>query len=479
MEWLAKVQKEASQLQKDASNKWNELTDDMWGPKSRLGQMMEASSAIQSQMEALEFKLSKREIAFGLYHDAHQRLANRTADPGIDAQMHADDPAPPRFLVEILLWYVDFVDWAYGAACNEFDPDHKGTEEDQLREKLASREYELVTAEWIADKEKPAHFIAFNHTDKLCLVVVCGSKSSSDGLTNAQIVTEPLYEGGPACHQGMARSARWICDRYQNLLTQVFAPAQYKLVCCGHSLGAGTAALVTELMHAKYGMSSECFGFATPACVELNAAARMDSVTTVVLRDDIIPRGSVAAVYKTLVRLRKANWEELAEGEWIQESFKADVSSQEFVLEKATAWARNSMLDIHKKNQTRDPLQEVPIEVLAVPGNIVHLYQAEFNNDESYAAALIQPDNPVLEFQGSYSMMADHAIEGYRDALSVINEQVAAHSPMSKGAEHQPPPPLPQAASKVWKKYTDPSSGQDYWHCAQTNETTWEQQKTE
>lgn len=475
MEWLGNMKEKASQ-------KLNALTDEMWGPSTGLGQMMEASSAIQSQMEALDFKLSKREVAFGLYHDAFQHLSARTADPSIDAQAHASDPEPPRFLIEVLLWYVDFVDWAYGNKCNQFDTDRD--EEDQLREKLASRGYELVTATWEPHKEKPAHFIAFNHADKLCLVAICGSKSGSDGLTNAQVLCEPLYEGGPLCHQGMARSARWICERYHSLITNVFAAAHYKVVCGGHSLGAGTAALVTELMHAQHGMTSECFGFATPACVDVSAAGKMDRVTSVVLRDDIVPRASVAAVYQKLLRLRKTNWEEMAEGSWIEESFKTDVCSREFILDKATGWARDSMRDIHKKNLTREPLKEVEIAHLAAPGNIVHLYQREYDKEGSYAAALVEYDNPVLEIQGSYSMLADHAIEGYRDALLEINEASCVLSPVSKHTphgDHPPPPPPPPASSgsKVWQKFVDPSTGADYWHCAATNETTWEPQNTE
>ena len=110
--------------------------------------------------------------------------------------------------------YIDFVDWAYTSQCNQFDPEHRGSEEEQLREKLAARGFELVRlachvglsppevllssagevegVEQVCSsleplKERPTYFIAFNHLDKLCLLVVCGTKSGSDALTNAQV----------------------------------------------------------------------------------------------------------------------------------------------------------------------------------------------------------------------------------------------------------------------------------------------------
>lgn len=472
MKWFDEMKDKVSQ-------KWSEFTDEIWGPDTSLGQMMEASAAINTQMESLNFKLSKREIAFGLYLDAHDTQIARRGNLAIDAEAHAGSPTPPSYLVEVLLWYVDFVDWAYGAACNQFDSEHRGTEEDQLREKLDTRGYELVTLELEPRKDKPAHFIAFNHADKLCLLVVCGTKSAADGLTNATVLNEELYEGGPVCHQGMARGARWIAERYRSLFSHVFAPAQYKLVCCGHSLGAGTAALVTMLMNAKYNLSSECFAFATPACVSATSTVD-ETVTTVVLRDDIVPRASVYNVYQKLVELRQLDWNEVAKGKWIEDSLRQDVSDTEFVLEKATSWARNSMTDIAEKNKTRDPLTPVEgLERLIPPGNIIHLYQAEHENVESYHASILEADSPVLSIRGSYGMMADHKIEGYKEALEAIHTrqagpQTPVSSPRKTDKPRPPPPPPPQ---KTWKVYMDHNTGKNYYHCVETGETTWEPQE--
>ena len=94
-------------IKNTVSEKWSEFTDEIWGPSTSLGQMMEVSTAINTQMESLgNFKLSKREIAFGLYLDAHNVQASRRANPAFDAEAHKDAVRPPLFLIETLLWYV-------------------------------------------------------------------------------------------------------------------------------------------------------------------------------------------------------------------------------------------------------------------------------------------------------------------------------------------------------------------------------------
>ena len=59
--------------------------------------------------------------------------------------------------------------------------------------------------------------------------------------------------------------------------------------------------------------ASECFAFATPACVSATSTVD-ETVTTVVLRDDIVPRASVYNVYQKLVELRQLDWNEVAKG---------------------------------------------------------------------------------------------------------------------------------------------------------------------
>ena len=100
-----------SSMKDKVTQKWSEFTDDIWGPQTRLGAMLEASAAVKEQMNALGFEFSKREIAFGLYLDAHQTHASRKANPTAEMEAHALHPKPPAFLIEVLLWYVGEQHW--------------------------------------------------------------------------------------------------------------------------------------------------------------------------------------------------------------------------------------------------------------------------------------------------------------------------------------------------------------------------------
>jgi len=79
----------------------------------------------------------------------------------------------------------------------------------------------------------------------------------------------------------------------------------YKLLTvCGHSLGAGVAALVTFLANhydpsEKIGTIS-CFGIATPAVISSSNAEHQKHTVSLVLGDDIVPRLSFSSVVSLL-----------------------------------------------------------------------------------------------------------------------------------------------------------------------------------
>lgn len=99
-----------------------------------------------------------------------------------------------------------------------------------------------------------------------------------------------------------------------------------------------------------------------------------------------------------------------------------------------------------------DCVQEQEIEKLAPPGHIIHLYQQIAGQDDSYGAAMVHPDSPVMGLDGSYSMISDHMIEGYKQALQVLNQQqgAAAEEAFNKDAvPPPPPPPLPRWRQRI------------------------------
>lgn len=68
----------------------------------------------------------------------------------------------------------------------------------------------------------------------------------------------------------------------------------YTVVITGHSLGAGTAVLLSLMLKSSY-PDLRCFAFSPPGClVTAEAAVYCESfVTSVIIGDDIVPRLSV------------------------------------------------------------------------------------------------------------------------------------------------------------------------------------------
>lgn len=74
---------------------------------------------------------------------------------------------------------------------------------------------------------------------------------------------------------------------------------QYKLVCTGHSLGAGVAAMLSILLEPALlarTIELRCMCFSPPGCVLTKQLAEKDFITSVVVDSDIVPRLSLSSM---------------------------------------------------------------------------------------------------------------------------------------------------------------------------------------
>ena len=55
--------------------------------------------------------------------------------------------------------------------------------------------------------------------------------------------------------------------------------------------------------------------------MDVASAAKMDHVTSVILRDDIVPRASVYNAYQLVSSYRELPWEEISEGDSFRKCF--------------------------------------------------------------------------------------------------------------------------------------------------------------
>lgn len=121
----------------------------------------------------------------------------------------------------------------------------------------------------------------------------------------------------------MAHAANWFYSNVApTLLEEAAKRPDYEVFVAGHSLGAGTAALLCMLLQAQApGVRAVCF--APPACVTEALCARFNScITSVVLHRDLIPRFSTAALRELLDRVAGTDWKRI-----VREEFTRDVSA--------------------------------------------------------------------------------------------------------------------------------------------------------
>jgi hypothetical protein len=162
-------------------------------------------------------------------------------------------------------------------------------------------------------------------TVKAVVLAIRGTGSASDVLTDALRYCVPLADAikrvaertglepaSPAearrskwgvlgcdtssekCHAGMMDAAEWLCIKWLKEL-QRYSDEGYEVYTTGHSLGAGTSALLCILLRA-FGVQAQAVGIGPPpVCTRALAEAATPYVTSLVSAEDIVPRASVVS----------------------------------------------------------------------------------------------------------------------------------------------------------------------------------------
>ncbi|KAJ3098580.1 hypothetical protein HDU97_003925 [Phlyctochytrium planicorne] len=153
-----------------------------------------------------------------------------------------------------------------------------------------------------------AKYYVMRDTTLDAIVVCCqGTIHLTQILTDLNAEYFPLLEG--AAHRGILRAAQSIIDaQLANLLDWCSKHKPSSLICTGHSLGAGTAALLTILLNEHLDEFRKVTGnpdfrikghcIATPAVANHALAdGREDLIDNYVLENDIVPRMSFGSVH--------------------------------------------------------------------------------------------------------------------------------------------------------------------------------------
>lgn len=169
---------------------------------------------------------------------------------------------------------------------------------------------------------KPAFTILVDHKAKNFLLLIRGTHSVKDTLTAVTGAVVPfhhtvVYGGGVNnlvlgyAHCGMVAAARWIAKLATPcLLMAVSSHPDYTVEIVGHSLGGGTAALLTYVLREQKELSTTtCFAFAPAACMTWELAeSGNEFVTSVINGADLVPTFSAASVDDLRAEVTASAW---------------------------------------------------------------------------------------------------------------------------------------------------------------------------
>ncbi|KAJ3127951.1 hypothetical protein HK098_005464 [Nowakowskiella sp. JEL0407] len=170
---------------------------------------------------------------------------------------------------------------------------------------------ELIKVSLQNDLYKPPFVVVFDHDVEVIVVSIRGTYSLADIFSDFKMdlkgvwIEELRNAGGggvgngalQSVHDGMLKSAENVLseidvDKLKKLLLDPeSAYCGYRLVVCGHSLGAGVAALLTWKLR-TLGLPAHCYSYAPPGCLMSPLASEYfkEFCVSIVIGDDIVPR---------------------------------------------------------------------------------------------------------------------------------------------------------------------------------------------
>ncbi|XP_076163449.1 inactivation no afterpotential E isoform X2 [Ptiloglossa arizonensis] len=172
-----------------------------------------------------------------------------------------------------------------------------------LRKMVTVTEMEVIYATFHVDVGETPFFVALDYTRKKVVVSIRGTLSMKDVLTDLNAEGEVLPLSPPRDdwlgHKGMVQAAEYIRKKLldEGIISRALdkdssrGTQQFGLVLVGHSLGAGTAAILAILLKQDY-PDLVCFSFAPPGGL-LSMPAQQYSqefITSVVVGKDVVPR---------------------------------------------------------------------------------------------------------------------------------------------------------------------------------------------
>ncbi|XP_016337202.1 sn1-specific diacylglycerol lipase alpha-like [Sinocyclocheilus anshuiensis] len=285
-------------------------------------------------------------------------------------------------------------------------------------------------------------FVAVDHAKKKVVISIRGTLSPKDALTDLTGDSErlPLEEqhGTWLGHKGMVYSAEYIKKKLEQemILSQAFGrdlgkgTMHYGLVIVGHSLGAGTAAILSFLLRPQY-PSLHCYSYSPPGGLLSEDAMEYSKefVTSVVLGKDLVPRiglsqleGFRRHLLEVLQKSDKPKWRIIAGGTKCIPKSELPLDDEAPVSQGVTP--SNSRLWLHPSDLSIALSASTP---LYPPGRVIHVvhnHPPEMccgQEDPTYSA--LWGDNKAFdEVIISPAMLNEHLPHVVMDGLNKVLE---------------------------------------------------------
>lgn len=192
-----------------------------------------------------------------------------------------------------------------------------------VENRLSAHNYEIIYVSYKVNVNIVPFLVVADHSKQTIVVAIRGSMSLSDMVTDLNGQTEKLpFEDCPddwISHRGITKAALYVKSKLfqEYILEHAFncrldlGSQEYNLVLCGHSLGAGAAAILGILLRKQYPtlkayLYSPPGGLLSLPVVEYTK----EFATGIVLGNDCVPRLGFAQLerlrYQVLLTLKRS-----------------------------------------------------------------------------------------------------------------------------------------------------------------------------
>lgn len=209
-----------------------------------------SAADVTQEKSAAADSMTKGQMMASVYSLIHLHRELRAIDPDYRDKLYDDDRNHDDVEVEELnelAEYLEYADLAYEshAVISTF---------------CRQAELDLIRHDTATEPGRVGHFVALDHTKKLAILGLKGTSTLSDVLTDLIAIPkehvgcyfdDDTFAAPPKnatkskkatenmmCHEGIFTAAIWMADSIQPMVENLFVPLGYKLVICGHSLGA-------------------------------------------------------------------------------------------------------------------------------------------------------------------------------------------------------------------------------------------------